>query len=155
MGSQQVFHQHLLHSSTSLRYLAFLHSWSSSIWSSQGTVSPNKTPFLEHSDVMTKSRLSVILAMCSRSFSCFSRCCALLGVDVCSVGFWCRWCQLLPPAPGATYTPPLPKFSGSNSRCAPRNLFSGIVGMLKCWLDHRNADWIGLGGHHILTGAEK
>lgn len=69
VGSQWAFHPCLLHFSTSLRYLAFLGSWASSIWSSQGTVSSTINTCLEQLDAKIKSGLSVVLAMCSGNFS--------------------------------------------------------------------------------------
>lgn len=81
-----------LHSSTSLRYSAFLSLCDSSLRSSQGTVSSNMTTCLKQ-----------------------RRCCALLGSEVCSAGFLCRFNQL--PSPASTHSGP-----GSSSGCTSRNL---------------------------------
>lgn len=84
------------------------------------------------------------------------QCCALLGTDVCSVGFQCRCSQILPSAPGHdTPVPPLSQGSfGSSSRYATRNLLPDTMGMLGYWLDLSKASWIGLERRHTLTVSE-
>lgn len=59
--------------SASSRYFAFFHSWASSIPFYQGTVSSLSANYLEESDVKTTSGLSVVVAVCSRNFSCLPR----------------------------------------------------------------------------------